>query len=108
MARKKTLDEHQLTDTNYYILLTLTKPTHGYNIMKKVKEISEETFEIGPASLYTSLKKLQNADIIQLLENQHDNKKIYELTSKGKDLLLKDYKRRKQMVLQAKGILESE
>ena len=106
MARKKSLEEDQLTDTNYYILLSLTEPIHGYGIMHKVKEISEGTFDIGPASLYTSLKKMLDAGLIVLQINENKDKKIYGLTEKGKAFLLKDFERRKQIVYHGKLILE--
>lgn len=105
VARKKTLDEEQLTDTFYYILLSITEPIHGYAIMQKVKEISEETFEIGPASLYTSLKKMLTAGLLVLKETDESDKKIYELTDLGKERLIKDYRCRKAMVRHGQLIL---
>ena len=105
MARKKTLEENQLTDTFYYILLSITEPIHGYAIMQRVKEISEGTFEIGPASLYTSLKKMLVAELLILKETEEVDKKVYELTDRGRAILRKDYLRRKAMVKHGKLIL---
>ena len=98
MPRKKSLDEEQLTDTNYYILLSMVQPIHGYGIMQRVKDISEGMFEIGPASLYTSLKKMQEVGLIILVDTGECDKKIYRLTQSGKELLKKDYERRRCMV----------
>jgi DNA-binding PadR family transcriptional regulator len=106
MARKKSLDEEQLTDTNYYILLAMTEPIHGYGIMQKVKEISEGTFDIGPASLYTSLKKMMDAGIIKLNNSGESDKKVYSLTDDGRNFLYRDYKRRKKIVEHGKLFLE--
>lgn len=106
MPRKKSLDEEQLTDTNYYILLSMVQPIHGYGIMQRVKEISEGIFEIGPASLYTSLKKMQDAGLISLIDTGESDKKVYRLTHSGKDLLKKDYERRKCMVEQGAIIMK--
>lgn len=103
MARKNSLEEEQLTDTNYYILLAMIEPIHGYGIMQKVKKISNQSFEIGPASLYTSLKKMLDGKIIELIENEE--KKVYKITEKGKKLLLKDYYRRVYMVELSKKII---
>lgn len=96
MSRKKSLEDEQLTDANYFILLALTTPIHGYGIMQRIKEISDGMIEIGPASLYTSLKKLQDAELIILVEDQE--KKVYQITEKGNALLYKDYMRRKKIV----------
>ncbi len=98
MARKKALDDDILTDSTYYILVSLVKENHGYKIMQEVKELSKGSVEIGPASLYTILKKLMTAELIRLVEQTEDRKKIYVLTIKGIDILKKDIKRRELML----------
>jgi len=98
VARGKALDEDLLTDSTYYILLTLVRPMHGYGIMQAIAEFSQDEMIIGPASLYTIIKKLQNADLIHLLESDEERRKTYTLTSKGKEILKKDIKRRITMV----------
>ncbi len=105
MARGKSLDDEILTDSNYYILITLVRPIHGYGIMQKVKEISKGEMIIGPASLYTTLKKLQEGGYIELLEDEEARRKNYALTNKGKDILKKDINRRIAMVEQGKEFL---
>lgn len=106
MARNKALDDEILTDSTYYILLALVKPIHGYGIMQKVQEMSNGAMIIGPASLYTMLKKLQNADYIELLEDNEERRKTYALTTKGKEIIKKDINRRIAMVEQGKEILK--
>ncbi|GAA0179966.1 PadR family transcriptional regulator [Clostridium sediminicola] len=106
MARGKSLDEDILTDSTYYILLTLVEPIHGYGIMQKVQELSQGQFIIGPASLYTIIKKLLNADLIKLVVSEDVRKKIYTLTSKGKEILKKDINRRISMVEHGKEALQ--
>lgn len=107
MSRRKSLEEEQLTDTSYYILLAMVQPIHGYGIMQKVRNISDNTFEIGPASLYTSLKKMQEAGLICLLDTGESDKKVYRITDSGKALLRKDYERRKYMVERGRIIMEA-
>ncbi|MDV3425971.1 MAG: PadR family transcriptional regulator [Bacillota bacterium] len=105
MARGKSLDEEILTDSTYYILLTLVKPNHGYGIMQSVQQLSDGDMIIGPASLYTILKKLQTADLIKLLDDE-DRRKTYALTEKGKAFLKKDINRRMAMVEYGKEALK--
>ena len=88
MARKKSLDDNILTDSTYLILISLAEPLHGYAIMQKVKEMSNGETEIGPASLYTIIKKLQTAELIMLIEQDDSRKKTYGLTQKGKEILI--------------------
>jgi len=106
LARNKGLDDEILTDSVYYILLTLVEPLHGYGIMQKVLEISKGEMIIGPASLYTILKKLQAANYIELLEDDEERRKNYTLMIKGKEILRKDINRRIAMVEQGKEVLK--
>lgn len=106
MARGKSLDEDILTDSTYYILVALVSPMHGYGIMQKIKELSDGEMIIGPASLYTILKKLQNADLIVLLTQDEERRKTYRLTDKGKEVLKKDIRRRSIMVEHGKEALK--
>ncbi|MBU3159974.1 PadR family transcriptional regulator [Clostridium frigoris] len=82
----------------YFILLTLVKPMHGYGIMQESEKNSKGEMVIGPASLYTIIKKLQNADLISLVEDDEERRKTYTLTLKGKEMLKKDINRRISMV----------
>ncbi|MBV7389532.1 MULTISPECIES: PadR family transcriptional regulator [Enterococcus] len=86
--------DEALTDSNYLILLALLRPQHGYAIMKEVSALTEGNFEIGPASMYTILKKLTKSGYITL-EESTDRKKIYQITDSGKEVLRKDVRRRK-------------
>ena len=106
LARGKDLDYEILTDSVYYILLTLVEPLHGYGIMQKVLEISKGEMIIGPASLYTILKKLQAAKYIKLLEDDEERRKNYTLMAKGKEILRKDINRRIAMVEQGKEVFK--
>ena len=86
--------EDTLTDSSYLILLALLEPQHGYAIMKQVNELTNGKISIGPASMYTILKKMQKNKWITLEENS-DRKKTYLITSSGLEILDRDIKRRK-------------
>lgn len=97
MARNDSLKMGELTDAYYYILLSLINPKHGYLIMKSIEEISEGKFSIGPASLYTSIKKLLDAELIKLTE-ESEQKKIYITTDKGLRFLKNEIERKRKMI----------
>ncbi|ALB44931.1 MULTISPECIES: PadR family transcriptional regulator [Clostridium] len=97
MARNNSLDMGELTDAYYYILLSLISPKHGYLIMKSVEEMSEGEFSIGPASLYTSIKKLLDAEFIELTQ-ESEKKKVYVITDKGIESLKNELERKRKMV----------
>ena len=48
----------QLTDSVFYIMAAFIQPSHGYAVMSLIEEITNGTVVIGPASLYTIIKKL--------------------------------------------------
>lgn len=92
----------QLTDSAYYILLALQEPTHGYAIMQEVEKISELSFKLGPATLYTALSRLQKEGLIRevALNSEEDSRrKPYAITNKGKSILTMEVKRRYKMAM---------
>ncbi|WP_223701235.1 PadR family transcriptional regulator [Sutcliffiella deserti] len=106
MARNDVLETGELTDTSYYILLSLVEARHGYLIMRNIEELTEKQFTIGPASMYTTIKKLLTAGMIEQLGDEVDKRKTYIATKKGIELLIKDVKRREKMIMHAKLIFD--
>nr|WP_242542229.1 helix-turn-helix transcriptional regulator [Vagococcus sp. DIV0080] len=87
------------------ILLALLKPKHGYAIMKDISDITNERVSIGPASMYTILKKLLKSDLIAL-EQDDDRKKVYLITDLGINKLEEEVERRKLFYLAGERLLE--
>lgn len=54
MNRDKNLP---LTETTYYVLLALLEPAHGYLIMQKVEELSNQQVKIAAGTLYGAVEK---------------------------------------------------
>ncbi|MGO2082845.1 PadR family transcriptional regulator [Vagococcus sp.] len=96
-----------LTDLNYLILLTLLEPKHGYAIMQDVSDLTQDEVTIGPASMYTILKKLEKANDIQL-ETTVERKKTYLITAQGHEKLIADVKRRERLTRLGKKLLSRE
>lgn len=88
----------QLTDSMFYIMIALTKPRHGYAIMNLIDETSKGAITIGPASMYTIIKKLLKQEWIYLYDESDSRRKTYLLTQRGKDVLEEDLKIRKRMI----------
>lgn len=105
MSRKDSINIGELTDCAFYILASVIEEKHGYLIMKHIEQYTNNEAIIGPASLYTTLKKLLSAELIELNSNIDENKKIYKITNKGRDMLIKDIKRKKQMIEFAENFL---
>ncbi len=76
-----------MTETAYYILLSLTTPRHGYGIMQHVEELTGGRIRIGAGTMYGTLAKLEQQSLIAAGE-EVDRKKNYGLTDKGQRVLM--------------------
>ncbi|MCR3757468.1 PadR family transcriptional regulator [Clostridium felsineum] len=108
MPRKDSIDIGELTDSAFYILSSVIEKKHGYLIMKTIEKFTNNEVTIGPASLYTTLKKLLAANLVELNCSEDENKKVYKITSKGRDMLEKEIERKKQMIKFAENFLNYE
>ena len=72
--------------------------------MKTIGKFTNNEVTIGPASLYTTLKKLLAADLAEL-SDADENKKVYKITNKGRDMLIKEIERKRQMIKSAEKFL---
>ncbi|BAQ12667.1 putative PadR family transcriptional regulator [Clostridium botulinum] len=106
MARKDSIEIGELTDSAFYILASVIKEKHGYLIMKVIEKFTNGEVTIGPASLYTTLKKLLISGLVELNPNIHENKKVYRITDKGKEMLVQEINRKKQMITFAENFLK--
>ncbi|MFC7679649.1 PadR family transcriptional regulator [Paenibacillus sp. GCM10028914] len=88
----------QLTDSMFYIMAALTKPRHGYSIMNLIEETTKGAITIGPASMYTIIKKLLREEWIYLYDGSDSRRKTYLLTEKGREILEEDVKLRKTLI----------
>ncbi len=83
-----------LSETAYYILLSLNVPRHGYGIIKYVEKLTEGRIKLGSGTVYTTLGKMSKARFISVFQDR-DRKTIYELTKDGSTLLNKEINRMK-------------
>ena len=62
------MSEHiALTESTYYILLSLYKPLHGYGIMQRAGELSGGRVRLAAGTLYGALNALVDKGWIALL-----------------------------------------
>lgn len=106
MKKKDYNYNNTLTDISFYILASVIKEQHGYLIMKNIEKFTDNEIIIGPASLYTTLKKLLDYELIKLQCDLNKNRKIYKITDKGIEILNNEINRKKQMISYAEKNLE--
>ncbi|MBC1374498.1 PadR family transcriptional regulator [Listeria sp. FSL L7-0091] len=76
-----------MTETAFYILLSLVEPRHGYAIIENVAKMTNERIKLGPGTIYGSLSKMNKDQLIQIIQEE-SNRKIYQITKLGNDILL--------------------
>ncbi|MBR6186624.1 MAG: PadR family transcriptional regulator [Clostridia bacterium] len=87
-----------LTESTYYILLSLLKPQHGYGIMQKTEEMSHGRVRLAAGTLYGALNTLCDKGwILPLPGEDGSRRKEYKLTEKGKAVLINEVKRLKEL-----------
>lgn len=82
-----------LTETIYYILLTLLEPAHGYLIMQKIEELSNQQVKLAAGTLYGAIENLLKQKLIQSVKTEDNRRKVYVITEKGKEILRLDLER---------------
>lgn len=80
-----------LPAASFHILLALgDQDRHGYSIMQEVAARSGGSFKLGPATLYTTIKRLLGEGLIEELEERPDperddqRRRYYRLTQFGR------------------------
>ena len=88
-----------LTESTYYILLSLYNPQHGYGIMQRTEELSGGRVRLAAGTLYGALNTmLDKGWILQLPIEDGSRQKKYKLTEKGLSVLLGEIERLKELV----------
>jgi DNA-binding PadR family transcriptional regulator len=111
MSREqRTLDDYlPLTETAYYILLSLLDTRHGYGIIQHVEQLTEGRVRLGPGTVYGSLSRMDKDGLIQGNSKEEQRRKLYRITDAGKQLLHNEVNRIKQLyehAMQAEAALQ--
>ena len=99
-------DNLALTETTYYILLSLHKPRHGYGIMQQTEEMSKGRVRLAAGTLYGALNSMCERGWIRPLPGENGSrKKEYCLTEKGLLVLKNEVDRLKELAENGERIL---
>lgn len=91
-----------MTETGFYILYCLQEPMHGYTIGQKVANMTKGEIEIAPGTMYGSLSKMEKDGLIQLARKE-DNRKIYQITQLGEEILALEIQRIQRLYKNSRG-----
>jgi DNA-binding PadR family transcriptional regulator len=102
-----------LTSAQFHILLTLAEgQRHGYGIMKEIERRTQGEVELGPGTLYRSLKQLLDRGLIEEAPHAPDSRgdgsrerRSYALTPAGKVRTAEEAQRLRALVQWAQEAL---
>jgi DNA-binding PadR family transcriptional regulator len=97
-----------LTETSFYVLISLLEPLHGYGIMQKVEKLSHGRILFGPGTLYGAINNLQSMGLICIYGKAASGarKKTYLITDEGRRLLALEIERLKEMLANAQMLID--
>ena len=94
-----------LTPAVFHILLALTdKERHGYGIMLEVEAMTKGRVEMGPGTLYGTIKRMLKAGLIEESDERPDpelddeRRRYYRLTGFGRRVLAAEAERLSALV----------
>ena len=91
-------DSAALTESTYYIMLSLVSPQHGYGIMQRTEEMSGGRVRLAAGTLYGALNALCDKGwILPLPVEDGSRRKEYALTEKGRLILIKEVARLREL-----------
>ena len=100
-------DNTALTESTYYILLSLYEPRHGYGIMQRAQELSGGRIRLAAGTLYGALNAMVDKGWITLLPGE-GRKKDYCLTPLGLEALKKELARLRELVASGDMVMKEE
>jgi DNA-binding PadR family transcriptional regulator len=107
-ANSKAKEMLPLTPAVFHILLALTDgERHGYGIMQEVEAMTEGRIQMGPGTLYGSIKRMRRDGLIEESDERPDpelddqRRRYYRLTGLGRKVLAAEADRLSSLVLVA-------
>jgi len=98
-------DRLPLTPAVYHILLVLAEgERHGYDIMREVERVTAGQVQMGPGTLYGTIKRMLRDGLIRETDERPDPKmddsrrRYYELTGFGRNVLVAESERMARLV----------
>ena len=101
-----------LTQAMQLILMSLLAgDRHGYAIMLEIESLTDGAVRVGPATLYTSIKKMLDARLIEESGERPDaqiddeRRRYYRLTGAGRAAVAAETRRLEKLVRYASPLL---
>lgn len=93
-----------MSETMFYILLSLREAQHGYAIMQYVKELTNGRIVLGAGTVYSSIGKLEGDGLIKAV-SEENRRKTYIISENGKQILREEAIRIAELYKNLEGLL---
>ena len=97
-----------LPPASFFVLFALSEgDKHGYAIMQDARRLSDGSFRMGPATLYTTIQRLLEAGWIEEVPGPAESdsrRRYYRLTDDGTAALDGELKRMESVVRKSKAM----
>jgi DNA-binding PadR family transcriptional regulator len=110
-ASRPAPDPQRLPLALLHILLAVAdRERHGYAIMQDVRERTDGAFKLGPGTLYGSIRRLLEADLIEELDERpdpdHDDtrRRYYRITPRGRKVAVEETARLAKLLRHARAV----
>jgi DNA-binding PadR family transcriptional regulator len=90
-----------MTETAFYMLLSLSDTRHGYGIMQHVEELTAGRVRLGAGTVYGTLSRMEKDGLIAAVA-EVERRKLYRITAIGNGLLKAEAARIKELYDNAK------
>lgn len=92
-----------LTESWFYILLSVRKPNHGYGIIQEVEDLTEGRVVLGAGTLYGAIQTMMAKGWMRIYSEETDSrkKKEYLITDTGKAVFEEEKKRLVELLANA-------
>ncbi len=96
-----------LTESLFYILLSVRKPNHGYGIIQEVEKLTEGRVVLGPGTLYGAIQTMTAKGWIRIFSQETDSrrKKEYIITDLGREIFAAERERLAELLRNAELML---
>ena len=92
-----------LTESLFYILLSVRKPNHGYGIIQEVEKLTGGRVVLGPGTLYGAIQAMTAKGWIRIYSQETDSrkKKEYVITELGREIFREEKARLGELLANA-------
>ena len=98
-------DQLPLNHADLHILLAIADvERHGYGIMQRVAEMTDQKLKLGPGTLYTAIKRLLEGELIEESDERPDpqmddvRRRYYRMTQFGLKVLSAEVNRMQNLI----------